>query len=102
MYWRMRSALLGLLFIELAGALPMYASVSNDTYGLVVCRGLDAAVSELRQRELDEHAIGVEWLERDCVSIDPCEQKSSNEDPYFGLRLPSLAGVWLVVIYRVF
>ncbi len=37
----------------------------------------------------------VEWLERDCVSIDPCEQKSSNEDPYFGLRLPSLAGVWL-------
>lgn len=95
MYSRMRSALLGLLFIELAGALPLYASVSNATYGLVVCGGLDAAVSELKQRELDEHGIGAAWLERDCVSIDPCEQTSSNEDPYFGLRLPALAGVWL-------
>ena len=24
-----------------------------------------------------------------------CEQKSSNEDPYFANRLPALAGVWL-------
>jgi hypothetical protein len=95
MNWRMRSALICVLFVKQAGALPLYASVSNATYGLVVCRGLDAAVSELRQRELSEHAIGVEWLERDRVSIDPCEQKSSNKDPYFGNRLPALAGVWL-------
>jgi len=95
MYWRMQSALLGLLFFELAGALPLYASVSNATYGLVVCRGLDAAVTELKQRELDEHAIGVEWLERDCVSIDPCAQTSSNADAYFGTPLPAAAGVWL-------
>lgn len=95
MYWIVRSALLGLLFVELARALPLYASASNATYGLVLCRGLDAAVAELKLRELDEHGIGAAWLERDCVSIDPCEQTSSNEDPYFGLRLPALAGAWL-------
>jgi hypothetical protein len=83
------------LFVELARALPLYASASNATYGLVLCRGLDAAVAELKLRELDEHGIGAAWLERDCVSIDPCEQTSSNEDPYFGLRLPALAGAWL-------
>ncbi len=61
----------------------------------MVCRDLDVAVSELRERELHEHAIRVDWLERDCVIIDPCEQKSSNEDPYFGNWLPALAGVWM-------
>jgi hypothetical protein len=96
----MRSAwlcvsLLCVLLSDLAEALPLYASIANTTFPLVVCRGLDAAVAELRQRELDEHAIGAAWLERDCVSIDPCAQTSSNEDPYFGTRLPALAGVWL-------
>jgi hypothetical protein len=81
--------------MEQAGLLQLYASASNVTCVLVVCHCLDNAVSELRQRELDDHAIGVEWLERDCVSIDQCEQKSSNKEPYFDIRLPALDGVWL-------
>ena len=83
------------LLLGTAACLPVYTTPSNATLALVLCRGLDAAVAELRQRELDEHAIGAEWLERDCVGIDPCAQTSSNEDPYFGTRLPALAGVWL-------
>ena len=80
---------------QVRALLCLFVEPLPNAVWLVVCRGLDAAVTELRQRELSEHAIGVEWLERDCVSIDPCEQKSSNEDPYFGNRLPALAGVWL-------
>ena len=53
-------------------------------------------MAELKLHELDEHVVGAAWLERDCVSIDPCEQTSSNETPYFGNRLHALAGVWLV------
>jgi hypothetical protein len=41
-----------------------------------------------RQRELDEHALGAAWLERDCVSVDRCEQTSSNENPYFRTVVP--------------
>ena len=91
----MSRAALCVLFLGTAASLPVYTTPSNATLALVLCRGLDAAVSELRQRELDEHALGAAWLERDCVSVDPCEQTSSNENPYFGSRLPALAGVWL-------
>jgi len=38
------------------------------------------------------HSAPSDWLERDCVSIDPCFQESSNEDHY---ALPAPAGVWL-------
>jgi hypothetical protein len=49
----MRSAwlcvsLLCVLLSDLAEALPLYASIANTTFPLVVCRGLDAAVAELR------------------------------------------------------
>ena len=82
------------LLVRTATCLPVYSTTANATFALVLCRGLDAAVTELHQRELDEHAIGADWLERDCVSIDPCFQKSSNEDQY-GNRLPAPVGVWL-------
>jgi hypothetical protein len=39
-----------------------------DALNATFCRGLDAAVAELRQRELDEHVLGAASLERDCVS----------------------------------
>ena len=83
------------LLLGTAACLPLHTTSSNATLALVLCRGLDAAVRELRQHELDEHALGAAWLERDCVSIDPCAQSSSNENPYFGTPLPALAGVWL-------
>ena len=84
----MSRAALCVLFLGTAASLPVYTTPSNATLALVLCRGLDAAVSELRQRELDEHALGAAWLERDCVSVDPCEQTSSNENPYFRTVVP--------------
>lgn len=83
-----------LLLASTALSLPVYTTPSNSTFALVLCRGLDAAVAELRLRELHEHALGAAWLERDCVSIDPCEETSSNEDA-LGMRLPAPAGAWL-------
>lgn len=77
-----------------ARGLPVYTTPANSTLALVLCRGLDAAVAELRVRELDEHALGAAWLERDCVSIDPCEETSGNADAA-GARLPAPAGAWL-------
>jgi hypothetical protein len=88
-------ALSCLLLLSTAACLPVHTTSSNATLALVLCRGLDAAVMELQQRNLYEHVIGAAWLERDCVSIDPCAQSSSNENPYFGTPLPALAGVWL-------
>ena len=95
----MSSAVLLLLSImslmRAAHALPLYTNASNKANALVLCGNLHDAVLELKQRELVEHAIGVDWLEKNCVSIDPCAQRSSNEDPIFGLPLPAAAGVWL-------
>jgi hypothetical protein len=48
-----------------------------------------------KHREVLEHVIGADWIEENCVSIDPCTQRSSNKDPIFGLWLPALAGGWL-------
>ena len=84
-----------LFYLLAAEGLPLHAGPSNATLALVLCGNLQDAVAALRQRELSEHAIGADWLEGNCVSIDPCLQTSSNEDPYFGNRLPALAGVWL-------
>jgi hypothetical protein len=89
-----------LLFVILslilqANARPLYTDASNATRALVLCGNLHDAVLALKQREVLEHAIGADWLEENCVSIDPCTQRSSNEDPIFGLPLPALAGVWI-------
>jgi hypothetical protein len=81
--------------LQVIDGLSLYADASNSTLALVLCGNLKDAVAELKQRDLQEHVIGAEWLERDCVSIDPCAQTSSNENPYFGSRLPALSGVWL-------
>ena len=78
-----------------AHARPLYTDGSNKTLALVLCGNLHDAVLALKQREVLEHAIGADWLEENCVSIDPCAQRSSNEDPIFGLPLPALAGVWI-------
>lgn len=78
-----------------AHALPLYTNASNKTHALVLCGNLHDAVLALKQRELVEHAIGADWLEQNCVSIDPCAQTSSNEDSYFHSPMPAPAGVWL-------
>ena len=92
-----RVALLALylFYLLVAEGLPLYADRSNATLALVICGNLQDAIAALKQREVLEHEIGADWLEGNCVSIDPCFQTSSNEDPYFGNRLPALAGVWL-------
>ena len=87
-------ALCCVLLLSAASCLPVHTTSSNATQALVLCRSLDAAVRELSECELDEHVLGAAWLERDCVSIDPCFQESSNEDHY-GNLLPALAGMWL-------
>jgi hypothetical protein len=78
-----------------AHARPLYTDGSNKTLALVLCGNLRDAVLALKEREILEHEIGAEWLESNCVSIDPCAQRSSNEDPMFALPLPAAAGVWL-------
>lgn len=78
-----------------AHARPMYTDVSNSTFPLVLCGNLQDAVLALKHREVLEHEIGADWLEVNCVSIDPCTQKSSNEDSIFAMQLPALAGVLL-------
>jgi hypothetical protein len=62
-----------------------------------IVSGLDAAVFELRQREMTEHEVGAAWLEQQCVSVDVCKQVSSNRDPVFSQPMPAMAGVWLNV-----
>ena len=78
-----------------AHARPMYTDVSNSTFPLVLCGNLQDALTALKEREVIDHEIGAGWLEINCVSIDPCTQKSSNEDAIFGMPLPALAGVLL-------
>jgi hypothetical protein len=84
-----------LSLILAAHARPLYTDGSNKTLALVLCGNLRDAVLALKEREILEHVIGAEWLESNCVSIDPCAQRSSNEDPVFALPLPAAAGVWL-------
>jgi hypothetical protein len=55
-------------------ALPLYADASHKSLSLVLCTGLDRAVSNLRHQLLSAHAVGAEWLEEDCVAIDPCQE----------------------------
>lgn len=88
-------SILCVILIMPAHALPLYTNTSNKTYALVLCGNLQDAVLVLKQRELVEHAIGADWLEQNCVSIDPCAQTSSNKDAYFHTPMPAPAGVWL-------
>ena len=58
-------------------ALPLYADGAQGALALVLCAGLDRAVSNLRGQPLGAHAVGAGWLEEDCVAIDPCAVLSS-------------------------
>jgi len=91
------SMLLAACLIQVLQALPLYSDAANSSYALVLCAGLDNAISELRGRELSEHQIGALWLEQDCVGIDVCKQQSTNRDPVFSQLMPAMAGVWLNV-----
>jgi hypothetical protein len=84
-----------ILYFYVADGLPLYTDTSNETLALVLCGNLNDGIVALKQRELLEHEIGAHWLEGNCVSINPCAQTTSNEDPIFGVPLPALAGVWL-------
>ena len=64
-------------------ALPLYADASHKSLPLVLCAGLDRAVSNLRHQLLSAHAVGAEWLEEDCVAIDPCQETGAG-----GARAP--------------
>lgn len=66
----------------------LHANDSPATYALVLCTGLDAAITALRAHSLSEHAVGVSWLENNCVSIDPCTEVNSR-----GEAVPR--GTWL-------
>jgi len=83
--------------LQAASAMDLYANADNSSYALVLCGSLDQSMAELRRRELTEHAVGAAWLEQDCVSIDVCQQVSSNRDPVSGQLMPALAGTWLNV-----
>ena len=84
-----------LFYLLVAEGLPLYADRSNATLALVLCGNLEDAIVSPKQREVLEHEVAAAWLEANRVSIDPCAQTSSNEDPYFGNRLPVLAAAWL-------
>jgi len=71
-----------------AGALPLYADDAQSALALVLCAGLDQAVANLRAQALSTHAVGVAWLEEDCVAIDPCAETGAG-----GAAAPR--GVWL-------
>jgi hypothetical protein len=53
-------------------ALPLYADQAQKSLALVLCTDLDRAVSSLRAQPLSAHEVGADWLEQDCVAIDPC------------------------------
>ena len=84
-----------LLMLQVASVMDLYTITDNSSYALVLCSGLDAAVSALRQRELTEHVVCADWLEQDCVGINVCKELSTNRDPVFSQLMPAMAGVWL-------
>jgi len=61
-------------FCACSRALPLYADASQTALSLVLCTDLDRAVSSLRQQLLPAHEVGADWLEEDCVAIDPCKE----------------------------
>jgi len=67
-------------------ALPLYAS--QQSLSLVLCTDLDSAVSSLREQPLSAHEVGADWLEQDCVAIDPCRETGAG-------GAPTLRGTWL-------
>ena len=69
-------------------ALPLYADGAQGALALVLCAGLDRAVSNLRGQPLGAHAVGAAWLEEDCVAIDPCAETGAG-----GAAAPR--GAWL-------
>lgn len=84
---------LSLLCVYMCGcsrssALPLYANEAQSALALVLCVGLDRAVSNLRAQSLSAHAVGASWLEEDCVMIDPCGETGAG-------GLPTPRGVWM-------
>jgi hypothetical protein len=92
---RVQNLLFFAMLMLASHAMPMYTDGSNKTLALVLCGNLHDAMLAIKQREILEHGIGTDWLENNCVNNFPCAQRSSNEDPIFGLPLSALAGVWL-------
>ena len=60
------------IIIRPAISLPLYSNTNPKTYSFVVCTDLDNAVTALREAPLNQHTIGADWLETNCVTIDPC------------------------------
>ena len=76
------------ILIRPAISLSLHSNVSPKTYGFVVCSGLDDAITFLREADLEEHMIGLDVLESNCVMIDPCAQTNS-----YGESVPM--NIWL-------
>jgi hypothetical protein len=70
-------------FCARSRALPLYADASQTSLSLVLCTDLDRAVSSLRHQLLPAHEVGADWLEEDCVAIDPCKETGAG-----GARAP--------------
>ena len=84
---RLSHGLLVFLWLcESSEALPLYAS--QKLMSLVLCTDLDSAVSSLREQPLSAHEVGADWLEQDCVAIDPCRETGAGGSP-------TLRGTWL-------
>jgi hypothetical protein len=84
---RLSHGLLVFLWLcESSEALPLYAS--QKLMSLVLCTDLDRAVSSLREQPLSAHEVGADWLEQDCVAIDPCRETGAGGSP-------TLRGTWL-------
>ena len=69
-------------------SLPLYSNTHPKTYSFVVCTDLDNAVTALREASLNQHTVGADWLETNCITIDPCQHTNS-----FGESVPK--DTWL-------
>lgn len=58
------------------------SSTGVDAYPLVLCTGLDEAVSNLRSLELTAHDVGLASIEAQCVHINPCTQQSQQDNDF--------------------
>lgn len=67
--------------VTIVVGMPLYADQADSTYALVLCSGLDIAINSLKSIKLSDQQIGMNSLEANCVSINPCLQTSNNMLP---------------------
>lgn len=58
------------------------SSTGVNAYPLVMCTGLNEAVTQLRSLELSAHQVGLASIESQCVHINPCTQQSLQDSGF--------------------